>query len=195
MGQIQRSRPQRNRSLAARYLKLLLLGATIVVAACSSSSGVSDLPDEFQDGDERLLATVIYVVDGDTIDVSIGDQEERIRIIGIDTPEPVDGYRDAECYGVEASDYTTAMLPPGTRVRLTGDIEKRDRYGRLLAYIYREQDDLFVNLELIRTGYATDYAFEPNTTHADLFAKARVDAQELNLGLWGACGGPDRVLD
>jgi endonuclease YncB( thermonuclease family) len=158
--------------------------------AASVAPGVSGSSD-----DTRTPGVIVRVLDGDTVDVNIAGNEERIRLIGIDTPEPIGGYRDAECFGIEASDYTKRMLPVGTRVRLERDIELRDKFDRLLGYIYREQDNLFVNLDLIESGYATDFAFEPNTTYAARFEDAANSAKALNLGLWGACGGPDRLLE
>ena len=75
-------------------------------------------------------------------------RDERVRLIGIDTPETVDPRKPVQCFGKEASDHTKALLPAGTAVRLERDAEARDRYDRLLAYVYRASDGLFVNLEL-----------------------------------------------
>ncbi len=178
----------------------------LLAASCGTNSGpaiesqaepaASIAPDTSgSSADMRTPGIIVRVLDGDTVDVNINGTEERIRLIGIDTPEPVGGYRDAECYGVEASDYTKRMLPVGTRVRLERDVELRDKFDRLLGYVYREQDNLFVNLDLISSGYATDFAFEPNTTYAKPFAAAADLAKEQQLGLWGQCGGPDRLLE
>lgn len=124
------------------------------------------------------------VIDGDTIEVSRG---ERVRLIGIDTPETHDPNRPAGCFGIEASRFTASVLAPGTPVRLVGDAEQRDRYGRLLAYVYRRADGLFVNAELLRRGYAQLLTIPPNVAHTDEFAALARDARAGSQGLWAAC--------
>ncbi len=140
-------------------------------------------------------ATVTEVVDGDTVVVEVADRTERVRLIGIDTPEVTGGFLPAECYGDEASAFTKSLLPPGTEVRLTRDSEARDRYNRLLAYVHRSGDGLFVNLAIAENGYAEALNIEPNTTHADAFFAAAARAREKKLGLWGICGNADVVLE
>ncbi len=130
---------------------------------------------------------VVDVVDGDTIDVRIGGRTERVRLIGIDTPETVRPNTPVECFGPEASAHTTTLLPPGTPVRLVRDVEARDDYGRLLAYVFRSSDDLFVNVELVRAGSARPLRIPPNVTFAEQFAQAARDAQAADRGLWSAC--------
>jgi micrococcal nuclease len=124
------------------------------------------------------------VVDGDTLEVSGG---ERVRLIGIDTPETKDPNRPVGCFGKEASRFTATVVPPGTAVRLVGDAEQRDRYGRLLAYVYRRADGLFVNAELLRGGYAQLLTIPPNIAHTDEFTVIARQAREGSQGLWGAC--------
>jgi micrococcal nuclease len=135
-------------------------------------------------------ATVVRVVDGDTIRARLdGAGEERVRLIGIDTPETKDPRRPVQCFGREAAARTAALLPPGTRVRLERDVEPRDRYGRLLAYVWRASDGLFVNLSLARDGYALALTIPPNVAHADEIVAAVRAAREEGRGLWSACGG------
>ncbi|MEN9506634.1 MAG: hypothetical protein RI958_2560 [Actinomycetota bacterium] len=134
-------------------------------------------------------AVVADVVDGDTLSVRIDGQTEPVRLIGIDTPETVRPNSPVECFGPEASERTRQLLPPGTRVSLVRDLEARDHYGRLLAYVYRASDGLFVNLALVDEGYATVLTFPPNTTHSRAFVAAASSAQRRSLGLWGACAG------
>lgn len=130
--------------------------------------------------------TVERVVDGDTIVVTGG---ERVRLIGIDTPETVDPRRPVECFGEQASTRTKELLPPGTRVRLELDVERTDRYGRTLAYVHRVEDDMFVNLELARGGYAEQLTVPPDVAHADEIGDAVTAARADGRGLWadGAC--------
>jgi micrococcal nuclease len=128
-------------------------------------------------------------VDGDTIDVDIGGREERVRLIGIDTPETKDENSPVECYGPEATALTELLVPPGTPVRLERDVEARDDYGRLLAYVHRT-DGLFVNLELARQGAATVLSIRPNTAYAALIGGTVDEARRTGRGLWGACPVP-----
>jgi micrococcal nuclease len=130
-------------------------------------------------------ATVIRTVDGDTIDVRFDNgRTERVRILGADTPETVDPRKPVQCYGHEASAYTHERLY-GRRVRLETDVEKRDKYGRLLAYVYlngQRYDD-----ELLRLGFARLLIIPPNGVHARAMLEAELYAQEHARGLWGAC--------
>lgn len=132
-------------------------------------------------------AVIVAVVDGDTVIVSIDGKEEHVRLLGMNTPETVKRNWPIECYGPEASKLTKSLLPPGTRVTLERDIEARDAYGRLLAYVYRKGDGLFVNLELVRQGDATELMFRPNTAHATDFHDAAIQARAAGRGLWTAC--------
>ncbi len=142
-----------------------------------------------------IAATVTEVIDGDTVVVEVAGRSERVRLIGIDTPEATGGFLPAECYGDEATAFTSALLPIGTDVRLTRDIEGRDRYERLLAYVHRSGDGLFVNLEIAAQGYAEALIIEPNTIHADDFYTAAAHARDQGMGLWSACGSADVVLE
>jgi micrococcal nuclease len=135
-------------------------------------------------------ATVVRVVDGDTIVVRLGGHDERVRFIGVDTPETVSPVKPVQCYGHQASDHTKQLLPPGTPVHLERDVEARDVYGRLLAYVWRSSDRLFVNLELARDGYASLLTIAPNEAHVTELSAAVASARDRGLGLWGRCGGP-----
>lgn len=137
---------------------------------------------------------VTKVVDGDTLAVEVAGQRERVRLIGIDTPESVAPDRPVQCYGPEAALALTGLAPEGTRLRLVLDEEARDAYGRLLAYAYRVDDELFLNRWLVEQGFAATLVFEPNTTFAAEFAALEADARHAGRGLWGACDGPDQPL-
>ena len=127
------------------------------------------------------------VVDGDTIDIAIGGNTERVRLIGINTPETKHTTKGVECFGPEASAYTEQLLPKGTKLRVERDIEARDKYGRLLLYVYIADSNVFVNLDLVLQGYARPMVFEPNTAHKADFAQAAMQAELRNVGLWQAC--------
>jgi micrococcal nuclease len=128
------------------------------------------------------------VVDGDTIVVT---GRRPVRLIGVDAPETVDPRRAVGCFGREASDFLKALLPEGTPVRLVGDVEQEDRFGRTLAYVYRVSDGLFVNAELLRQGYAEVLTIPPNVAHADEFVALARGARNAAQGLWSACPEPD----
>lgn len=185
------------RRLMSSFLPVLLLAA-IVLPRCAGSGpsggGTGDPTTTTATTSTSLpagAATVTRVVDGDTIVVDVaGGGEEKVRLIGIDTPETKDPRRPVQCFGKEASARTAALLPPGTPVRLVRDAELRDRYGRLLAYVYRLNDDLFVNLTLAREGYAAAATYPPNVAHTDELVAAAGRARAEGRGLWGACGGP-----
>jgi micrococcal nuclease len=133
-------------------------------------------------------ATVVAPIDGDTIVVEVGGAEEHVRFIGIDTPETVAPDRPVECFGPEASARTESLLPVGTDVVLERDVEARDRYGRLLAYIIRAEDGMLVNLQLVEEGMAEASSYPPNTARDRDLAQAEARARGARLGLWGACG-------
>ncbi len=139
-------------------------------------------------------ATVVRVVDGDTIRVRIQGTDEPVRLIGIDTPETHGRGGLRECFGAEATDRMEALLPEGTTVRLVRDVEARDRYDRLLAYVYRAEDGLFVNLAMAKEGFATTLTYPPNIAHADEFVAAVGTARLRQRGLWDTCGSADVPL-
>jgi micrococcal nuclease len=133
------------------------------------------------------VGVVVSVSDGDTFTVELAGKREKIRLIGVDTPETKHPTKGVQCWGPEASAFTTSLLVPGTKVRLVRDVEARDKYGRLLGYVYLVDSNVFVNHELVRQGFARPYPFEPNTTHKAAFADAAWEAQAARRGLWGAC--------
>ena len=140
-------------------------------------------------------AVVERIVDGDTIIASIGERSETVRLIGLDAPESVAPTRPVQCYGKEASGFLEAVLPAGTEITLLRDVEARDVYDRLLGYVVRSSDGLFVNLELVAAGYAAVLSYPPNDHYADVLDRAQAEAVVSGRGLWSACGGPDVPLD
>ena len=172
-----------------RALAVLSVAALLLSCDASDPSGSSD-PSGTATGAPQAVepnATVEYIVDGDTVDVVIGGDVERVRLIGIDTPETKRPDTDIECYGPEATAFIEALLPVGAAVRIERDTVNRDDFGRLLAYVYRAADGIFVNYELVRQGYAQPLTIEPNTSHAALFVDASRSAERDDLGLWSAC--------
>jgi micrococcal nuclease len=147
-----------------------------------------------KDGEPSALTAggegrVVHIADGDTIDVRLGDgRRERVRYIGIDTPEAYRPGTPVECFARTASK-ANARLVNGRRVRLVLDREPRDRFGRLLAYVYRVPDGLFVNERLLRGGFARTLSIRPNVRYAARFATIQKEAKRAGRGLWGACPG------
>jgi micrococcal nuclease len=177
-----------SRRARRRGRRLLLVALVVLALVVAVRTRLGDGGDGAPAGDGR--ASVRRVVDGDTVEVRVGGRDETVRLIGIDTPETVDRRSPVECFGEQASDRTKALLPAGTDVRLVADVEARDRYDRLLAYVYRD-DGTFVNLALVEDGYASVLTYPPNVAHVGEFTAAAARARDEGRGLWGACGGPD----
>jgi micrococcal nuclease len=131
-------------------------------------------------------ARVVRVVDGDTVVVRTGGREERVRYIGVDTPESVKPGTPVQCFAKAAS-AENRRLVEGREVRLVRDVEARDRYGRTLAYVYRKSDGLFVNAELVRRGYGKPLTIPPNVAHAAELDRLAAGARRQGRGLWSRC--------
>ena len=136
-------------------------------------------------------ARVVKVIDGDTVDVQINGNVERVRLIGIDTPETKDPRKPVQCFGREASAQAVKLLQ-GQTVMLEPDPsqQERDRYQRLLRYVWLPDGQLF-NLEMIVGGYAHEYTFEVPYKYQPVFQKAEREARERGWGFWAAttCNG------
>jgi micrococcal nuclease len=129
-------------------------------------------------------AYVLRAVDGDTIEALVGGEREDVRYIGIDTPETVKPSTPVQCFGPRAHRFN-ARLVTHRRVRLVFGVERRDVYGRLLAYVYLGQR--FVNAELARRGLARTLTIPPNDRFARRFHRLQSVAAQAGRGLWGAC--------
>lgn len=177
------------RRTASVGVPAVVTALALVLVACGSDRTSSSTGSGGRVAEERLDANaeVERVVDGDTIVADVRGSRERVRLIGIDTPESVKPNSPVECYGKEASAHTQELLPEGTRIRLVVDVEERDRYGRLLAYVYRASDGLFVNLALASDGYAGLLTYPPNVAHVEDFRAAVRSARQQGRGLWSAC--------
>jgi micrococcal nuclease len=166
-----------------------LIAAVLVVLAISRGCG-NDGGSSEPSG--PVTAKVTHVVDGDTIDVAMPDgDEETVRYIGIDTPETVKPDTPVQCGGPKAHAVNERLV--GDRsVTLRFDAERRDVYGRLLAYVYVPATrpgghPLFINAELVRLGLARTLTIPPNDSFASLFARLAARAGALGRGLWGSC--------
>ena len=176
----------------------VLLVACLGLAACTddpptpSAIASTTIPDQ---PSSEPNATVDRIVDGDTLVAIVDGERERVRLLGIDTPESVAENRPDQCYGEESSEYLKSLLPEGSDITLILDEEARDQYDRLLAYVVRSSDALFINLDLIEQGYAGVLIYDPNDHYESLFRSAEQDAIAAGAGLWSVCGGPDVPLE
>lgn len=143
-----------------------------VVAVSQDTNSKQTWVGEFQ---------VTRVIDGDTIEIVGG---ERVRYIGMDTPETVDPERPVECFGPEATQRNKELVA-GKTVRLEKDQTDRDKYGRLLRYVY--VGETLIGVELVEEGFARAQAFPPDTKYQNLLNTAQSAAQQSHLGLWSAC--------
>lgn len=150
-----------------RFVKQLQIYILLIIfAGCAPAS------------EQGYCAAVARVIDGDTIKLVNG---ERVRYIGIDTPELHHPKKLVEYLAKEAKEFNQKLVG-GKVVRLEFDVEKRDKYGRLLAYVY--VGNTFVNARLLEEGYAQILTIPPNLKYADEFLKLQRKAREENRGLW-----------
>ncbi|MBN1966923.1 MAG: thermonuclease family protein [Anaerolineae bacterium] len=155
--------------ISARLLALWVISVFVLVGCIPEdepeSPGATNPPGE--------IATVVEVIDGDTIDVRMNGEVYRVRYIGVDTPE-----RDERCY----SDATAAnaRLVENETVTLVRDVSETDPYGRLLRYVYA--DGVFVNAQLVAQGYAESRAYPPDTANQDYFDSLETTARQQSLG-------------
>jgi micrococcal nuclease len=131
---------------------------------------------------QPLGGLVVRVVDGDTIHVRVGARVEKVRYIGVNTPEVHHPRQGEQPGGRDAWDVNRRLVA-GRRVRLELDVQARDRYGRLLAYVW--VGEIMVNAELVGRGYAQVMTVPPNLRYQQLFLRLQRDAREAGRGLWG----------
>ncbi len=177
------------RMMSARRFAVAWL---IALAACSAPGAPADLGGATF---RTVPAEVDKVVDGDTAWFTLqGGIREKVRFIGVDTPESTTQH---EPFGPEASAYTASILTVGRAVRLELDVDERDRYGRLLAYVWvaeprtgvdAEARAAMLNAMLVAEGYATVLTIPPNVAYVDLFVALQAEAREAGRGLWAPGG-------
>ena len=164
----------------------MLLCIAVLATACHSEPTTAPAQSTAASA-LSINATMNSVVDGDTIDVNISGHRERVRLIGIDTPETKKPNTPVQCYGPEATKFTKSLLPSDTPLHLERDVVARDDYGRVLAYVYVAGDGEFVNMTIIGKGFARPLTIPPNSAHANEFIEAARIAEADNIGLWARC--------
>lgn len=169
-------------------LVLLLAGVVLGDVRLPTWLGGSGGGDASYAAGGTASARLERVIDGDTIVARVGDRDERVRYIGVDTPETVKPNTPVQCFGPQAHDLNARLLGArGTPLTLRFDRELRDRYGRLLAYVYRARDGLFVNARLVAAGFARTLTIAPNTSRVAQLADLQQAARANGRGLWSAC--------
>lgn len=166
--------------------RLILVALLLAAGAAGATAGGALESGEEPAAGNRDAASgrVVKVVDGDTIHVQVAATREKVRYIGVDTPETVKPGTPVQCFGEQASEFNHDLVE-GESVRLRYDRELRDAYGRLLAYVY--VGETFVNAELVAGGYARTLEIEPNTSEAGLLGRLQSEASAAGRGLWGSC--------
>lgn len=186
--------PEKMRKLKSKFILIIILFVLGCAVTEKSTGAVSNFIGQIRETKgtietDLIRATIDHITDGDTIAVILDGSVQKVRLIGIDTPESVhpDESRNND-YGEMASAYTKELLDGVTDVYLQYDEDPTDRYGRLLAYVWISADtsDLnnMLNYAIVYNGYAFAKAYPPNTSHSDDFSAACKDAENNKRGLW-----------
>jgi micrococcal nuclease len=187
MGRLLNPRGNHRGTLLMLVLALMLLSHPRCDGGAGSGAGGSARSALGDPASDRAEALVTDVVDGDTIEVRLdggGGSSEDVRYIGVDTPETVDPDEPVQCFGPQASEFNHRLVE-GRRVTLVFGVERRDKYGRLLAYVYLGKR--LVNAALVRRGLARSLTIPPNDRLAGVFTRLEARAGRAARGLWGAC--------
>ncbi|MBI5356803.1 thermonuclease family protein [Candidatus Collierbacteria bacterium] len=163
---------------------LFFIGGILLVSPIFLISPVSPIPPSDSIDNQPRVSRVI---DGDTIELENG---EKVRYIGIDTPETLDPRKPVQCFGKNAAAKNKELVE-GKPVWLVKDISDKDKYGRLLRYVYlgdpAQESSVFVNLELVKLGFAHSSSYPPDIKYQNLFIEAEREARQAELGLWSSC--------
>ena len=160
------------------------LAVVLCLSGCSTPSTPNPAALQASPAAATETVTVQRVVDGDTFIAVAGTRRFRVRLIGVDTPETVKPATPIQCFGPEASAYAHRTLT-GEQVTLAYDVDRYDRYGRTLAYVY--VGSTFFNLDLIQRGYAVVLTVPPDVAHVEQLVAAQKRARTAHIGLWLAC--------
>lgn len=164
-------------------LLILLTGCTTAKSSQKEPAGKKPAGTGSLQNAGPGMYTVVRVIDGDTIVISYNGNSEKLRFIGVNTPEINHPEKGAEPFGVEAAEYTQKLLENQT-IRLKFDVQQRDEYGRLLGYVFLV-DGTFFNARLLQEGYAQVMTVPPNDKYAEDFVWLEREARKAEKGLWG----------
>ncbi len=181
-------------NFSGKHILCFFLIAAVLAAGITF---FSDFSAEPADGKK---ARVVRVIDGDTYIINYGGREEKLRLIGIDTPETranrkalkdaLDSEHDVEtmlAMGNESREWVRTLVPAGAEITLEFDVQQRDKYGRLLAYVYLENGEM-LNEKIIAEGYASPMTYPPNIRYQHLFTVKYQKARYEKKGLWKSSG-------
>lgn len=166
--------------------KLAALIIIFILLAGCGPAGTKPAPGQKPAENKGNWVKAVRVIDGDTFEIVNRGTKERVRLIGVDTPEAVKPNSPVEPLGKEASNFTKKMIE-GKMVRLEFDVQERDQYGRLLAYVYLE-DGTMLNSRLLEEGLASIVTIPPNVRMADTFLKIQRKARQEKKGIWKGRG-------
>lgn len=162
-------------------IKEMIIGLLVIIAATITSVNSETISNENLDLIQNYQ--VIKVIDGDTIEVFIDGKIEKVRMIGINTPETVDPRRPVQCYGKEASNKLKELLQDRI-IRLESDEtqDSYDKYNRALRYVFLNEEN--INKKMVSEGFAFEYTYKKPYKFQKDFKEAERNAQENNIGLW-----------
>lgn len=173
-------------------IKTILI--SLIILVCGIATYLSSPKKEYYPKVPKIDPNAYYevhkVLDGDTFEILLEGKIATVRMLGIDTPETLDPRKPIQCFGVEASNTSKNLLEKKT-VRLENDSTQRkgDKYGRILAYVYR-QDGLFLNEYLLEHGYAREYTYDTSYKKQEAFKAIEKRVKKEKIGLWGSpCNG------
>lgn len=170
----------------------LLIALSILVLLGLAYFFIEKPKDSLKEAESRGIYVVENVVDGDTIEIKRQGRIEKVRMIGIDTPETLDPRKPVQCFGKEASDFSKRLMGRSSvRIEFDPIVGERDKYNRLLAYVWLENGDM-VNAALVREGYAHEYTYRSQDyKYQSEFKQAQAQAKSESRGLWSSstCNG------
>lgn len=182
------------RTALAHLIVAMIAGLGLALVACGGAATETS-PGAGPAGDAAGRSVVVGIADGDTAFVEIDGVRETVRLVGIDAPESDGPYREPGCFGAEASARLRELLPSGERVRIETDPaqDPRDRFDRLLGYVFRDGDEISVNQRLVAEGMARVYVYRADPfSLAEEFRRSEDEARSRGRGLWAACGSGAR---
>lgn len=151
-----------------------------------SIGGLNDLQSDIESTGQAQLFDSVVIIDGDTIDLN----GQRVRYIGIDTPELGRDGEKSDCYAREAADYNRNLAISG-KLRMEKDLSETDKYNRLLRYVYLD-DGRMINEVLVAEGYAKVATYPPDVKYAERFKELERQAKQSGKGLWSGCVGANK---
>lgn len=172
----------KNNFLLRTIFALILISCIMLMGCITIKTLGGQAASKAENKNKPVSFRVVRVVDGDTIVINYGAKKEKLRLIGINTPEIKHPTKGQEVFGREASAYAKKLLD-NRDIEVKFDVQKRDKYGRLLGYVYLE-DGTFVNANLIEQGYAQVMTVPPNVKYADYFKRLQRKAKSAEKGLW-----------